>query len=445
MYRFWKTIVPALLVVGLLGAPLAGCNLLEAENPNNLIEEDLSNPQAATPMANGAEGTVTRALNAVMGPFSTVTDEVTWVGSRNAWNELDEGFVDRELNEFSDAAFPFVGEARWTVDNFVERLEAFREDGAAVSVPLARVYLYKAITYAMIADMFDNFAFSDRTEPAPAIGEENMGTLYDQALDAVNKGLALNPGVEWERPLTAMRASLKYRKALWQKLNPSVNTGDPLVGGADLIQDALAAIGLVGLGSDWRYVLEMDSSLDDLVADNPEVGLAYNINQRNELRIGATYVEPNPDDGGKTFSAVTFTDIIDTDTVNPFLEEFITAFTADAQYGDVISVSEREMHLIAAEAELAAGNVDGFTTHINHIRVNMDGLTPYSGQVEPMEMLKHARQVNLFLQGRRLADHYRFQVDSPEWVASSTAMQQPGTFLPITFVELSANPLLGGG
>ncbi|ARA92373.1 hypothetical protein AWN76_003770 [Rhodothermaceae bacterium RA] len=440
----WNLTLPALLVVGLIGAPLAGCNLLEAENPNNLIEEDLGNPQAATPMANGAEATVTRALNAVMGPFSTATDEVTWVGSRNAWQELDQGFVDRELNEFSDAAFPFVGEARWTVDNYVERLEAFRADGASVAVPLARVYLYKAIIYATIADMFDNFAFSDRTEPGPAIGEENMVTLYDQALDAVNKGLALNVGGNWDVALTAMRASLKYRKALWQKLNPTVNTANPLVGGAELIQDALAAIDLMGLGSDWRFVLEMDPSLDDLVADNPEVGLAYNINQRNELRIGATYVEPNPVDGGKTYSAITFTDIIDTDTVNPFLEAFLTQFTDDAQYGDVISLSEREMHLIAAEAELAAGNVPGFTTHINHIRA-MDDLTPYSGQVEPLEMLKHARQVNLFLQGRRLADHYRFQEPSPEWVPSSTAMQQPGTFLPITFIELSANPLLGGG
>ena len=65
------------------------------------------------------------------------------------------------------------------------------------------------------------------------------------------------------------------------------------------------------------------------------------------------------------------------------------------------------MHLILAENSLANGDNAGFTTHINHIRA-MDGLTEYSGQIDAQEMLLHTRRVNLFLQGRRLSDHYRF-------------------------------------
>ena len=47
------------LVAGLL---FAGCDLLDVDNPNNLVEEDLSNPAAAIAMANGAEASVTRAI-----------------------------------------------------------------------------------------------------------------------------------------------------------------------------------------------------------------------------------------------------------------------------------------------------------------------------------------------------------------------------------------------
>jgi hypothetical protein len=46
--------------------------------------------------------------------------------------------------------------------------------------------------------------------------------------------------------------------------------------------------------------------------------------------------------------------------------------------------------------------------------------------------------VNLFLQGRRLADHYRFDDPSPEW--NPEAKSDDGTFLPIAITEVRSNP-----
>ena len=87
-----------------------------------------------------------------------------------------------------------MAEARWLVDNFIDRLEAFRTDGALTSVEaLGRTYLYKAIIYTVIADQFDDFAFSDRTEPGPPVGPANMSSLYDEALAALNT----TPGFEY--------------------------------------------------------------------------------------------------------------------------------------------------------------------------------------------------------------------------------------------------------
>ncbi|MDX1546519.1 MAG: hypothetical protein R3247_06010 [Rhodothermales bacterium] len=432
-----KTIYrPFALVLALL-LVLPACDILEVDNPNNLVEDDLANPAAASAMANGVEASVTRALGAILAPYSTATDELTWVGSRDAWQQLDFGNVNNPLNEFTDAAFPYVGEARWLADEFIDRLEAFKADGALRDdTPLARSYLYGAIIYVTIADMFDDFTFSDRREAAPPVGPANMGQLYDTAIGYLDQGLALNPSGELQTALLGMRARAKYSKALWQKLNPNPNTGDPLINDAGAVADAQAALASSN-EPDWRYELVLDPSSPNLVVG--DLSMALQVNNRLELRIGGTYIQPTDD--GKKVEAVTLQDPID-GVVQPFLESEITAFTDARQYADITVVSAREMRLIIAEAALAQGNTGTFAEQINAIRT-LDGLTAFSGQIDAREMLIHARQVYLFLQGRRLADLYRFGLRSSEWTSDGVAVQQPGTFLPITIIEIRANPHLG--
>ena len=53
-------------------------------------------------------------------------------------------------------------------------------------------------------------------------------------------------------------------------------------------------------------------------------------------------------------------------------------------------------------------------------------------------MLSHSRAVSLFLQGRRLHDHYRFQERADRWVA--TRGLRP-CFFPISYNERQQNPL----
>ena len=82
------------------------CGLLDVTNPNNVVEDALTNPGAASAIANGAGATVTRALTAIFAPYGAVTDELTYVGSRDAYGYADRGEVSDPFNEFADAAFP---------------------------------------------------------------------------------------------------------------------------------------------------------------------------------------------------------------------------------------------------------------------------------------------------------------------------------------------------
>lgn len=420
-----------------------GCgDILEVDNPNSLVESDLNNPSAANAMANGVEASLTRALGTMLAPYSTATGELTWIGSRNGWGQLDNGTVSNNQNEFSDAAFPYLAEARWQTDDFISRLETFRSEGNLPNdSDLARVYLYGAVAYTTIADMFENYPIdSDGREGAPPVGEENMVQLYDTALTYIDNGLSLaTSGSALETNLLGMRARALYSRALWQKVNPGgqVNTDDPLVNSADAVAAAQAA--LDAMSEDYVYELVLTSSSPDLVV--VDLSMALQVNNRAELGFGPTYVDPNPDgtyDPSDTSSSVIFEDAI-TEEVHPYVKATIDQFVAAGQFANIPVVTAREMRLILAEAALAGNSSLDFATQINALR-DLDGLPAYDGSGDASferELLVNSRQANLFLQGRRLADHYRFEDPAPEW---TPARDTPGTFFPITITEIRANP-----
>ena len=427
----WSDMVSRVALVASFA--LGGCSgILDVDNPNNLLEDDLSSPASAPALAAGAGATVARSLGAILGPYSNVTDEVSWRGSRDAWFQLDIGNLADPGNEFTDDAFRFVGEGRWMADEAVRRLEAFDAAGQLKSPtgvpdrrPLVRAYLYGAISYITIADMFDDFALSDRRSSAPPEGEPNMVQFYDRAIDHLTKGLAIARAINdrgLENDLQAVRARAEYSKVLWDIVNPVGSVvANGLVNAAAANADATAI--LARAAPEFQVILRLDT---DDIAYAGEASLAYNINQRGELRIAPTYS--------------TLTDPI-TGQPDPRVQSTIADLTAAYVYQDLVIASTREMRLILAEAALAANDIPGFTTHINALR-GLDELTPWAGQIPALAMLKHERRANLFLQGRRLADLYRWGENSPEWQTAppSTAVSRRGTFFPITCIEIRAHP-----
>jgi hypothetical protein len=243
-----------LFLVALLAGFMVGCNnLLDVNNPNNVLEENLNDPAAASAIANGVLSTGSNGIGYCLAPYTTVTDEGLWIGSRDAWNQLDKGNVGDFNNEFLDAAWPFITEARYTADNAIARLEAFRSANTLRDPKnLARAYLYSALIRVTIADMFDDFVYSNKQEAKPPIGEANMAVVYDEAIAQLNTAYDIAQALtgnardqELERRILGMRARAKHAKAVWQKVNPkpvsAATLANPYVTeGADDAQAALA-------------------------------------------------------------------------------------------------------------------------------------------------------------------------------------------------------------
>jgi starch-binding outer membrane protein, SusD/RagB family len=432
-------------------AAIAACSsILDVENPNNVPEEALDNPASATAQAAGVLAATVRGLAAITTPYSVATDELDWIGSRDAWRELETGAIDNHFNEFTDQAFPFIAEARFLGDQAIANLLRFDTDPAfSASRPprflLARAYLYTAIVYASIADMYDDYAFSSKADARLPIGRANMGRLYDTAivyLDRANVIANSSTAADFTAlryPIMAYRARAKHGKAVWQSITPQlaagVNRTVTLINDAGANADAAAALTLSG-SPDAAYTLIAPNTTTTII-----IHVFFEVNGRNEHRTGIDYRTLNdPVTGALDARAQTVLSQFSTSGGPPPAPP-----GAPTQAGTFTITSNREMRLILAEAALAAGNNAEAQNQINAIRALDAGRTAWDGVTPaPLAMLQHERRVQLWLMRRRLADMHRFNLKDSRWVPGAGGVESAfninGLLFPIPQVERLGNP-----
>ena len=439
MTKHWTSPAPALALALLLPA----CDILDVDNPNNLTEESIESPSAANAVVNGAVAQNARAISTQWLGYLIATDEIVWIGSRDAWGQLDQGFISNPANEFTDAAFPQLGQARWLADRAVAILDAHvaKTPTTALKRDQARAHLQAGIIYTIIGETQEDFAFSDKQDAGAAVGPAQMKTVLDKAIQHLDKAVthsqALNDAELINRSL-AMRARAKHSRAQWDKIKPTPNTAQPLVNAPGAVADAAAVLARVP--DDWRYQLQYSSStLGNYMASE--------INSRGEQQFDTTSIVRVNSAAPKTILGVKLQDPISREAdprIVKFLQEWKSSTNigvAGNVYSPLTLVSAKHMLLILAEDELQKGNTAGFATYVNRVRA-VDGLPPWTGQIPAIEMLKHERRAALFVTGVRLLDMYRFGIKDPLWHANSDVLRKPGTLLPITCIEANANPLI---
>jgi len=401
---------------------MIGCDL-DVDNPNSLLEGDLSDPSAAAALANGAWNASLRGVTYMMMPHAVATDESVWIGSRDAWYQIDKGGMTNVYNEFVDQAWPYISEGRWMADKAIAVLEGLGTD-IPDSDDLVLSYLTGAMVRVYIADMFEDFVYSDKTEAGTPIGAANMSQLYDEALALLTKAQAIATGDNAVKVLSLV-ARTKHAKAVWGKVNP-VNTASPYVSAG--ASEAAAAAAL--MSADWKWRMKFSSS----TVSNYMSG---QINDRQEMDLfqNALVETATPGAGG---------DPQPNDPVTGLLDSRMSASAAEfraggggTQWAPVTITSLREMHLIIAESKKAGGDDAGCLAELDALRA-FDSLDPYPSGTDAGTALQHERRANLFLQSRRLSDMYRFNLTSTVWDAVEKS--PAGSYFPITISEIRANP-----
>jgi hypothetical protein len=421
-----------------ISAFLLGCDsLLNVDNPNNVVAEDIRNDGAAASVANGALYTLQNGWDDMLGPYAVVSDELHSIGTgatAEGFSSMDLGTPDDPANEVLAAGVPYLAQARWMADEAIEILDSLDSAGELTDpTHLARSYVYGALAYVTIANWMDDFTMSDRAEAAPPIEPDNMHMLYGTAIEYLTAGLEIGQGGELGRNLLAVRARARHGLGVWNMIGriPITVTNGGLVSDAAAAQDALDA--LAQDPSDWRFAFEYEAT-----TQLANIGLSVNL--WNELRFGDDYVNPTADD--RVAESIALLDPVDA-IPDPRLEQFILEeFQPSGYYPTLTVFSAREMHLIIAENALVNDDLTMFADEINVVR-SLDGLSDWTAasSISAREMLIHERRVNLFLQGHRLNDMYRFGIKSRYWEDTRPAYTTPGTFfcIPISVIETNCH------
>ncbi len=427
------------LALTLVGA----CSVFETDvkNPNAVEEDALSDSVSASILSVGLANGVTRAFTSVYGPISIASDELTWSGSRENWGFLDEGDVSRPDNEYTDAAYPFMSEARWNSTYVIDKLAGWDKTGNLRNrLDLARAYIMAGLVYTSIGEMYDDFVISsDRTTAADSVGAANMVTLFDSASNYLGKGLAIATALgntEMRTQALGLRARAQFSKAVWRTLKPARTTpANPLINDAGANADATAALAL--MTGNYRYRLTPGTG------NTGTNNFGAEMNSRQEIRAGSEYVNTDPARNNLTplagAAGIKLKDPV-TNATDPVMLKNIDEccrVASTVQVGVTVT-SAKEMHLILAEAALASGNAAEFQSRINAVRTlealpAWDGVTPVA-----RDILIHSRRVNLFMQGRRLHDLYRFGLKADKWLPTSVASRK-ACFFPIARIERQSN------
>ena len=433
----------AVALAAMVMVPLGCANPFDTSvaNPNAVVETALADAAGATTLVNGQGASVTRALTAILAPYSVATDELTWVGSREFWKSLDDGDVSDPVNEYTDGAFPFVTEARWLSNFAIARVESFQVAGTLRNRrDLARTNIFGAIIYITIGDMFDDFVLaSDRTVAAGAVGTANMPIFYDSAIAMLDRALPIAVAVadvELRRQVLGLRARAKFSKASRATVFPARTVpGNPLVNDAGAVADATAMLALGGgTAVTWRY--RLTPTANNLAGIN----LGFELNNRGELLAGLTFIVPDPARPIVPLPGLPGIRMIDpvTGVASATIANAINDCCRPAVGNNVpmTVVSAREMYLIIAESRLAAADNPGFLTNLNLSRT-ADGLPGYPDATGPNIKLQYERKTQLFLQGRRLMDMYRFGAADTRWLTGVGVRGR--CLLPITYIERLTN------
>ena len=418
---------------------LAGCGLFDTDVKNvNAVTEDALNVTAATPLVNGLGGTLHLAVNGLVGVSGAASDELQWAGSREYWNLLDGGDIGDPVNEYSNGTYPYISQARWQGDYTVTKLEEFGAN-LTTRADLARAYIFAGTAYLFIGENYEDFIIaSSRTESAVSVGPANMRITFDSAIAYFGKANALATtlaNAELQRQALGLRARARFSRAVWGTLRaPRGFPANPLINDAGANTDAAAALAVMSPSYRFR-------STSTAQNNSGYFNTGFEMNQRLELRAGTPYVNGTFTRVADGIAGIKLADPVSGQpdaTLAVAINECCRQ--SSTQFIGYTLTSAREMYLIQAEAALATANTAGFTTAINAARA-IDGKPVWAGTPTAQAILIHERRVGLFMQGRRLHDHYRFNQPADKWLSQNAATRRP-CFLPISFDERTQNKVI---
>lgn len=407
--------VPRLLLFGVL-ALLPSCDFSVA-NPGPLQDTDLDDPAAAVPLLNSAHAALSSALWRVTFVGAEVAREYVQ-GGRIFTTKLPStpGQLTRE--SVSSAFWDYSVRARWVAEDVVRRFRANRSDFDTAPIA-AQALIYAGFANRLLGENFCEAVIDG--------GPAQPGSIYfERAEQHFTEALAIATAAgrqDLVHAARAGRATIRVHLDDW--------TG------------AVADAGLVPAD----FVLQAEYHTTELEQFNQIYWTNANQPFRTHSVVGTFFEDYYRQTGDPRVAWGQDPEVPNAEIASvPWLFQLKYRSRED----DINLVTGRELRLIEAEALLRDGDGPGAVVILNALRSTL--LNDHTGA--PLELypapadlteawtyLKRERAIELWLEGRRLADLRR-------WIADNTPGEMEDMSdrirlcFPIAQSELNTNPNL---
>lgn len=441
----------------LLALPLltSACELT-VTNPGKIASRDLEDPRLVEAVVIGAVSDLGYAalvpgLGGVFVMSSLLSDELVMSGTRQGPKSLSDGMVRDDYSE-AQSWWGYLARSRWTTEDAVARAERLVEN------PDADPNVALASLFAGFANRIggDNFCHTV-IDMGPL---EPTSVSFERALAYFTKAIEVGTAAGIDSIVTAAYGGRAQAYMMLGKWDSAVEDARKVPTDFRLsIHNSSAGR---NLNYYWSYTRGSVKNYTSWGTPYVEWGVDYNGNRNiGDPRV---IIEPSRQADG-SFN-------LGPDNRRPIIMQRKYTSTVSA----VPLIKGTEMRLIAAEAELVRGNWQAAIDSINALRTALNVSPPSAwgaNRLQPVaatsldeawEVLMRERGLELWLEGRRLADYRRWaEVPGKEKVPFTRVRQAANSpdpeddprvsvyqvnnelCLPISLTEKLANPNIGGG
>jgi hypothetical protein len=405
---FLQRIRLSLMIIAI--AALAACDTA-ITNPGPVSDDQLDKEVALPAVVNGMARSLIRALNYIAYTGAGASHEI--VPSNNGGlfgitSRQGQGILDPALDETNDH-WVYAQQARWIAEDGVRRIRATLGDKFAGSALAAQALVYVGFANRLLGENMCVAVIDGGPQQPRAIYFEHAAAAFTEAIDIARR----TGDVQLESAARAGRAAARVWLGDW----------------AGAVSDAALV--------PRTFVYQAHYTTVELDQYNRIYWANANQPYRNHSVIGTFY---------ETYYQ-TFTDPRTPWKKDPAIPNGVSSVpwyfqTKFSGRDSPINLSTgREMRLIIAESLLQGGDWQGSLSEINQLRTTV-GIAPWtaSGVDETWAILRRERGIELWLEGRRLGDLFRWNAAGRPGDAADTVGRH--ACFPIGQTELSSNPNL---
>jgi hypothetical protein len=376
-----------ILIAGGLVASLAACDdLLDVQDPSRFTDDDLDNALEA--VATGVEGDLHLQIDNLNTSAALMSDEFQHTGTWAQWDDADHGRIRYDQDGQSGGGGGLL-RARFAAQDATARFDRLAGEGRTIAPELrAQVEVTEGWTDLLLAQYFCEAPQGQNTVAIPDV------EMYAQARDKLTAALGTATG-DFE---------------LWARAG--LARAELMVGNHAAASAAAGAV-LGAAPAGWAK----EAAYQVSTAENSIVNLAtFSFNHAGGIREKWW---PMVDDAARLMRDPLTNEL---DPRVPIRHEDgvlgvdgVTEFYSQWKYtdvGDNIPITHLdEMRLIQAEAAWATGDLPGAMTILNGLRT-AEGLSPVTATTsqEVFDVLLNERFAELFMEGQRMQDLYRFDL-----------------------------------